>query len=115
MEDHELLGEYVERRSDQAFMALVERHIDLVYSTALRSVRDPHLARDVVQKVFILLARKPGSIRNARGNPVAIAWPWHSTRPKAGVASRKGRKARQAESGGAANSGLGIALACAPQ
>ncbi len=44
MEDHELLSEYVERRSDQAFAALVERHIDLVYSTALRSVQDPHLA-----------------------------------------------------------------------
>jgi RNA polymerase sigma factor (sigma-70 family) len=94
MEDHELLGEYVERRSDQAFAALVERHIDLVYSTALRSVRDPHLARDVVQKVFILLARKPSSIRNAH---VLAGWLYRTTRFTAASTLRAERRRREHE------------------
>jgi RNA polymerase sigma factor (sigma-70 family) len=94
MEDHELLGEYVERRSDQAFAALVERHIDLVFSTALRSVRDPHLARDVVQKVFILLARKPGSIRNAH---VLAGWLYRTTRFTAASTLRTERRRREHE------------------
>lgn len=94
MEDHELLGEYVERRSDQAFAALVERHIDLVYSTALRSVQDPHLARDIVQKVFILLARKPGSIRNAR---VLAGWLYRTTRFTAATTLRTERRQREHE------------------
>jgi hypothetical protein len=35
MEDLELLRQYEEHRSEQAFAELVHRHIDLVYSTAL--------------------------------------------------------------------------------
>jgi hypothetical protein len=34
MEDCELLREYVERRSENAFAELVKRHVDLVYATA---------------------------------------------------------------------------------
>ena len=94
MEDHELLCEYVERRSDQAFAALVERHIDLVYSTALRSVQDTHLARDIVQKVFILLARKPGSIRNAR---VLAGWLYRTTRFTVASTLRTERRRREHE------------------
>ena len=88
------MGEYVERRSDQAFAALVERHIDLVYSTALRSVQDPHLARDIVQKVFILLARRPGSIRNTR---VLAGWLYRTTRFTAASTLRTERRRREHE------------------
>ena len=56
--DSELLRCYTESNSEDAFAELVRRHLDLVYSAANRMVHDPHLAEDVVQQTFVLLAHK---------------------------------------------------------
>src|SRR2546423_948449 len=57
MNDHELLIEY-QKGSDHAFGELVARHISWLYPAALRQIKDPHLAEDVTQAVFIVLARR---------------------------------------------------------
>lgn len=58
MEDQALLREFAEAGSEPAFCQLVERHVNLVYSTARRRLGDVHRAQDVAQQVFVLLARK---------------------------------------------------------
>ena len=62
--DWELIKRYAENRSEPAFAELVRRHLAWVYSVARRQVRDPQLAEDVVQSVFVLLARKAGLLRS---------------------------------------------------
>lgn len=53
-----LLREYVTNGSEAAFRELVQRYLNLVYSTALRSVNgDVALAQDIAQTVFVDLAR----------------------------------------------------------
>jgi RNA polymerase sigma factor (sigma-70 family) len=56
--DMQLLKDYAGGKSEDAFAALVSRHINLVYSTALRRTSNPHHAEEITQSVFLTLARK---------------------------------------------------------
>ena len=61
-DDIALLRQYAERNAESAFATLVEKYVNLVYSTALRSVGNPHAAEEITQAVFIILARKARSL-----------------------------------------------------
>ena len=61
-DDMELVRDYAVHQSETAFETLVSRHVNLVYSAAARQVLNPHLAEEITQVVFIILARKAGRL-----------------------------------------------------
>lgn len=61
-DDMALVQAYAAEQSEAAFATIVSRHAGLVHSAALRQLRDEYLAQDVTQAVFVLLARKAGSL-----------------------------------------------------
>ena len=56
--DGELVSAYAREESETAFRALVARHVDLVFATAMRQTGDRGLAEEITQNVFVALARK---------------------------------------------------------
>ncbi len=94
-DDQKLLRQYADDHSESAFGELVNRHIDLVYSAALRVANgDMHLARDITQTVFIDLARKPEKVPR---DAVLAGWLHRHTCFTAATAIRaeQRRKARE--------------------
>jgi RNA polymerase sigma factor (sigma-70 family) len=69
--DLELLQGFARDRLQDAFTELVRRHLNLVYSAALRQVRSPHLAEEIAQSVFTDLARDAARLKP---DTVLVAW-----------------------------------------
>jgi RNA polymerase sigma factor (sigma-70 family) len=75
--DMDLMREYADRNSEIAFAGLVHRHINLVYSVALRFTGNLPDAQDVTQAVFIILAQKAASLRQ---RTTLTGWLYETTR-----------------------------------
>src|SRR5438552_12330882 len=95
--DQQLLRDYTGGRSEAAFAELVRRHVDFVYSAALRMVRDAQNAEDVTQSVFVALAQ---NARQAMDHAVLSGWLHRTTQNLAANAVRFDvrRRARERES-----------------
>ena len=75
-DDGQLLQDYASRGSERAFGELVARHIDMVYTVALRLVRgDVHLAQDVAQTVL----QREAELANALSPPELDALRLHES------------------------------------
>jgi RNA polymerase sigma factor (sigma-70 family) len=94
MDEMALLREYATGNSEAAFEALVSQRIGFVYSAALRQVRDPHLAEEVTQAVFIILAQKAGRMSN---KTILAGWLFRTTRFAALARMRADAKRRRRE------------------
>jgi len=75
--DMDLVREYADRNSESAFAEMVRRHINLVYSVALRFTGQAQDAQDVTQAVFIILAQKAAGLR---ARTILTGWLYETTR-----------------------------------
>ena len=75
--DMDLVREFARNNSETAFAGLVQQHVNLVYSVALRCTGNDCDAQDVTQAVFIILARKAASLRE---KTVLTGWLYETTR-----------------------------------
>lgn len=93
--DNELLRRFAADRSEPDFTELVERHVGLVYSAALRQMAgDTGAAEDVTQAVFADLARKAARLT---GHTSLTGWLYTSTRYLAANVRRDEHRRRQRE------------------
>ena len=93
-DDLELIREYAIRQSERAFETLVGRYVNLVYSAARRQVKDIHLAEEITQTVFIILARKAKSLGPGT---ILSSWLYRTTQYVAADALRTLRRRQKRE------------------
>jgi RNA polymerase sigma factor (sigma-70 family) len=77
LDDTSLLRQYADDNSEEAFAALVSRHINKVYSVAFRHTGNAHQAEEITQAVFVILARKS---RHLGKRVVLSGWLYHTAR-----------------------------------
>ena len=91
--DMQLLRQYADGNSDDAFATLVSRHVNLVYSAAFRKTGNPHAAEKITQAVFIILAQKAGRISD---KTILHGWLYQTARlTAASFLKREIRRARR--------------------
>lgn len=94
-EDAQLLERYASEKSEAAFAELTGRHVNLVYSAALRLVHgDGASAQDVTQQVFTELARQAKILAH---HPALVGWLYTTTRQMALRANRTEQRRRTRE------------------
>jgi RNA polymerase sigma-70 factor (ECF subfamily) len=67
-QDDAALLALVQRGDESAMASLFDRYSKIVYSVALRVLRDPASAEDVLQEVFMQIWRNPNSFVATRGS-----------------------------------------------
>lgn len=67
-EDDSVLLGLVQSGDEQAMASLFDRYSRVVYSVALRVLRDPSAAEDVLQEIFMQIWRTPNSFIATRGS-----------------------------------------------
>jgi uncharacterized protein (TIGR03435 family) len=77
LSDADLLERYVRDGSEAAFTGLVERHLGLVHSVALRRMANVEQAQDITQAVFVILARKAATLNR---RTILPGWLYHTAR-----------------------------------
>src|SRR5436190_18412812 len=90
----EFLPEYSTSQSEHAFERIISRHVNFVYSPALRQVDDPHVAQDVTQAVLIILARKAKSLSE---KTILSGWLYRTARFAAADALKIQRRRQERE------------------
>ena len=63
--DGQLLERFFSHRDEDAFAMLVERHAPMVMAVCRRSLKNPGEVDYAFQATFLILARRPGSVRGA--------------------------------------------------
>jgi RNA polymerase sigma factor (sigma-70 family) len=75
LSDIDLLDSYANSRSEEAFQELVTRHVDFIFSAAMRQLRNSQLAEEATQAAFIALAGKAGRLQR---RTVITGWLYHA-------------------------------------
>ena len=98
MGDGELLDRFASRRDEAAFAALVARHGPMILGLCRQWLRDPHDAEDAFQAVFLVLARKAGTIRDPEllGNWLYGVARRTAEKARGRIARRRSREGREA-------------------
>lgn len=93
--DSELIRDYASTGSENAFAELVRRHVNLVYSAALREAQgDAEDAEDITQSVFAEAARKASRLFR---HPALAGWFYTCVRRVSANARRADQRRRRRE------------------
>src|SRR4029079_11828164 len=89
--DQVLLARFLERRDEDAFTELVQRHGPMVLAVCQRVLGDSHHAEDAFQATFLVLARKGLQLRPRS----ALAGCLYGIARKAALQARRRRRSRE--------------------